>query len=76
MESSSGATRPRRFGLWTGTAFLVTFGVSMMLVVGNQQRQIHEFQGELRELQKEHRALKTFVREPPVRIDPLAARIR
>ena len=75
MGSSSVPTQPRRFGFWVGVAFLVTFGVAAMLVVGNQQRQIQELQSELRELQKDQRALETLVREPPVRIDPLAAKI-
>ena len=75
MQRSSLPAGLRRAGFWAAVAFLVTFGVAMVLVVGNQQRQIHDIQSELRELQKDHRDLETFVRNPPVRIDPLAARL-
>ena len=75
MQRSSLPAGLRRFGFWAAAAFLVTFGVAMVLIVGNQQRQIHDLQSELRERQKDHRDLETFVRNPPVRIDPLAARL-
>jgi hypothetical protein len=75
MQRSSLPARLRRLGFWAAVAFLVTFGVAMFLVAGNQQRQIHDLQSELRELQKDHRDLEPFVRNPPVRIDPLAARL-
>ena len=82
MRASSVSATPKRFRYSLRGMLIAVFLLAVLLMIGNQERRIHELHRELRQLEsdhqrlsKDHRDLKALVRNPPVRIDPLIARL-
>lgn len=82
MRASSASATPNRFRFSLREMLIAVFLLAALLMIGNQERRIHELHRKLRPLEsdhqrlsKDHRDLKALVRNSPIRIAPLIARL-